>query len=87
MGNKMEKQSFLKNHADTMAIMGLNLAIAAILISMWTANTSRVDACNARIDATNLAWEQERIAFYQAWKEESKDFHGRLCAIEEGRKK
>jgi len=46
----MEKQSFLKNHADTLAIMGLNLAIAAILIGMWTANTARIDAANARTD-------------------------------------
>lgn len=46
----MEKGNFFKNHADTLAIMGLNLAIAAILISMWTANTSRIDAANARTD-------------------------------------
>lgn len=44
----MEKQTFLKNYVDTLAIIGVNIAIAAILIGMWTANTSRIDAANAR---------------------------------------
>ncbi len=46
----MEKQSFLRNHVDTLTIIGVNLAIAAILISMWVSNTNRIDACNARTD-------------------------------------
>lgn len=46
-----EKSSFLKNHSDTVAIITVNVAIAAILISMWVSNTHRVDAANARSDA------------------------------------
>ena len=45
-----EKQGFFKNHADTVAIIGVNLAIAAILVSMWVSNSSRIDAANARTD-------------------------------------
>lgn len=44
------KESFLKNHADTLAIIGVNLAIAAILITMYVSNTSRIDAANNRTD-------------------------------------
>ena len=44
------KQSFLKDHADTLAIIGVNIAIAAILVTMWISNTHRIDAANARSD-------------------------------------
>jgi hypothetical protein len=74
--NKPEKQSFLRNHADTFAIMGLNLAIAAILTSMWLSNSHRVDAVNSRMDTM-------QGLIYQ----EIKDFHGRLCSIEERNRK
>ena len=51
MKNKAESRpSFLKDHADTLAIIGVNLAIAAILVSMWISNSHRVDAANARSD-------------------------------------
>lgn len=44
------KESFLRNHADTLTIIGVNLAIAAILITMYLSNTNRIDAANARTD-------------------------------------
>ncbi len=44
------KQSFLKDHADTLAIIGVNIAIASILVTMWISNTHRIDAANARSD-------------------------------------
>jgi len=72
----MQKESFFRNHVDTMAIMALNLAIAAVLISLWVSNTARIDAVNRRSDQ-----------LYQALHDETKDFHGRLCAIEERNKK
>jgi len=72
----MERQSFLRNHVDTLAIMGVNLAIAAILIGMWTANTARIDAANARTDQ-----------LFNTWQQETKDFHARLCTIEERNRK
>lgn len=52
----MEKQSFLKTHGDAITIIGVNIALAAIMMSMWISNTHRIDAgwqtTNARIDAT-----------------------------------
>jgi hypothetical protein len=51
MKNKIESvPSFFKNHADTLTIIGVNLAIAAILVSLWISNSHRVDAANARSD-------------------------------------
>lgn len=47
-----KKSSFLKNHADTLAIIGVNIALAAVMISMWISNCHRIDAANSRIDAT-----------------------------------
>jgi hypothetical protein len=70
------KPSFLKNHIDTIAIIGVNLAIAAILTSLWISNSHRIDAANARTDSICLMIHQEM-----------KDFHGRLCAIEERNRK
>lgn len=40
---KNEKESFFKNHADAIAVVGVNIAIAAILISMWIAQSARID--------------------------------------------
>lgn len=41
---------FFQNHIDTLAIIGVNVAIAAILTTMIISNTHRVDAANARSD-------------------------------------
>lgn len=56
------KPSFLKDHADTLAIIGVNVAIAAILISLWTSNSSRIDAANTRMDTLH-------VMFYDLLKE------------------
>lgn len=54
---KEEKQSFLRDHADTIAIIGtvitVNLAMGAIMIALWVSNSSRVDNAHTRIDTTN----------------------------------
>lgn len=42
--------NFFKTHADTLAIIGVNLAISTILVTMWVSNTHRIDASNARMD-------------------------------------
>lgn len=57
-----EKQSFLKNHADTVAIIGVNLAIAALIISMTLNNTAAIAAANTRIDTLH-------VMFYDLLKE------------------
>lgn len=46
-----EQPSFLRNHADTLAIIGVNLAIAAMLLTLILSNSSRIDTANARSDA------------------------------------
>ncbi len=47
----MEKPNFLKNHADTLTIIGVNIGIAAILVTMWISHAHRMDAANARMDS------------------------------------
>ena len=56
------KQNFLKNHADTLAIIGVNLAIGAILVSMWISHAHRIDSANARMDTLH-------VMFYDLLKE------------------
>lgn len=55
-------EGFFKNHADTLAIITVNIAIGAILISMWISHAHRVDACNARLDTMH-------VMFYELLKE------------------
>ena len=45
-----KKASFVKEHADAIAIIGVNIALSAIMISLWVSNTHRIDATNARMD-------------------------------------
>lgn len=60
-----KKESFLRNHADTLAIMGLNICIAAVLMTMWVSQSSRIDGANARIDCIY-------VMFYDLLKEVKK---------------
>lgn len=57
-----EKPSFLRNHVDTLAIIGVNLAAIAILISMWMSATSRIDAIYSNFllsqEQSNEKWNQ-----------------------------
>lgn len=77
----MEKQGFFKNHADTVAIIGVNLAGVALLVTMWLSHAGRMDAANSRLDTLSVRMDTIQTLMYQ----EMKDFHGRLCAIEERR--
>ena len=45
-----EKVGFFKNHGDTIAIIGVNVAMMAILVSMCISNSHRIDSANARSD-------------------------------------
>ena len=63
-------------------VIGLFLANAGLIL--WFRSESREDwrHMDNKIDAI-----QEEIKdFHQKYMEETKDFHGRLCAIEERRK-
>jgi hypothetical protein len=44
--------TFLQNHGDTIAIIGVNIAIAAIMISMWLSHSHRIDSSHDRIDSS-----------------------------------
>jgi hypothetical protein len=91
---KSEKTGFFRNHIDTFAIMGLNIAIAGLLVSLYVSNSSNITAINTRIDESitsanskmdvaNAKFDQMQGLMYQ----ETKDFHARLCAIEERNRK
>ncbi len=69
------KDNFFKNHADTLAIVAVNIALITIMLTLWISTYSRIDSINMRMD-TMIA------LIYQ----ESRDFHGRLCSIEESNK-
>lgn len=45
-----DKPSFLKNHADTLAIIGVNIAMGSILVALYLSNVSSINAVNSRID-------------------------------------
>lgn len=60
-----EKQSFLKNHADTLAIIGVNLGVAAVLVAILLSNISSIEHANNRIDTLY-------VMFYDLLKESKK---------------
>ncbi len=54
------------------------IELIAILLALWcgfASLASRIDGVNSRFDQ-----------FIVSWHMEAKDFHGRLCKIEEARK-
>jgi hypothetical protein len=67
-----DKPSFLRNHIDTLAIIGVNLAVAAILITLFVMNVNRIDSANIRIDGANVRSDQLHIMFYDLLKEVKK---------------
>ena len=54
METTQQKSNFFSDHADTFAIIGVNLAGLAILVSMWLSHAHRMDAANARIDTLHV---------------------------------
>jgi hypothetical protein len=44
----------MQNHWDTIAIVGVNLAVGAILMALCVSNSSRMDAANARMDTLHV---------------------------------
>lgn len=67
-----DKPSFLKNHLDTIAIIGVNVAIGAILVSMWISHSHRIDAVNSRLDAASSRMDTLHMMFYDLLKEVKK---------------
>ncbi len=52
----------MKNHWDTIAIVGVNLALGAILMALCISNSTRMDAANSRMDTLH-------VMFYDLLKE------------------
>lgn len=69
---KIMNDNFLKNHADTLAIIGVNIAIAAILIMMTLSNMASIDSANSRMDAANARMDTIHVMFYDLLKESRK---------------
>jgi len=78
----MEKNQKL----EIWAIIGSNFAIAALVVALFTWN--RTESNNDRRDMMAMirSIETEAHANIQAITQEMKDFHGRLCTIEERKK-
>jgi hypothetical protein len=65
----MEKQSFLRNHIDTITIIGVNIAIAAVALNICFTNISSINATNARMDAANARLDTMQHMIYDLLKE------------------
>jgi len=63
------KPSFLSNHADTLAIIGVNIGIAAMLLTLILLNSSRIDATHCRLDAMNARSDALYTIVYDMLKE------------------
>jgi hypothetical protein len=48
------KPSFLKDHADTAAIIGVNIAIFTVLVAMFISNLSSISSVNQRVDSIHM---------------------------------
>jgi hypothetical protein len=49
------------------------------ILGLFYSMDAKFESVNHRIDSANVRFDQ----FMFEWKQESKEFHGRLCAIEE----
>jgi len=67
-----QETGFLTNHADAIAIVGVNITIFTILIAMFISNSSRIDSMNSRIDASNARMDTLHVMFYDLLKEVKK---------------
>ncbi len=67
-----EYNGFFKKHADTIAIIGVNLIIAALLISLWISQASRSDCLNSKIDSANVRMDTLHTMFYDLLREVKK---------------
>lgn len=65
-------KGFFKNHVDTVAIIGVNLVIASILVMLFIANVSSISCTNARMDAANARMDTLHVMFYDLLKESKK---------------
>ena len=60
---------FLKNHADTLTIIGVNIALGAMLLSMILSQSHRIDAANTRSDAIMARIDAVQMIIFDMVKE------------------
>lgn len=53
----------------TLTIVGVNLAIFAVVVQIALSNSERIDACNARIDQSNQRMDCVQMMIYDMLKE------------------
>lgn len=68
----IKEPSFLRNHADTISIIAVNICIAVIMITLHLSNVSSIAASNSRIDAANARMDTLHVMFYDLLKEGKK---------------
>jgi len=68
-------------------VLAMIFGNAAFVIPLWLWNRSESRADMRYMDSKIEAHAKETQAIIQAIREEMKDFHGRLCSIEERGKK
>jgi len=49
-----KKDPFLRNHADTLTIIGVNIVVFGLLVTLCLSNMSNITAVNARIDTLHI---------------------------------
>lgn len=77
------KRSIIRDHADAAAVIGVQIATTALLISVmiWINSVmqSQITTVNTRQDTMNARMDTIQNLMYQ----EMKNFHGRLTILEE----
>ena len=77
----------LHEYTAIITIIGVFIANAALILPLWLWNRSESRSDIRNIDSKIESNRQETNAILQAIRDDIKDFHGRLCAIEERNRK
>lgn len=59
----------MKNHWDTIAIIGVNLAVASVIMALCLSHNGAIYAANARMDAANTRMDTMYVMFYDLLKQ------------------
>ncbi len=76
----------MKDLGLIIAIVGSAVAMVGVMIALFLWNRSEANADRRNSDAENKQLRRDMIDIMRSIQEEIKDFHGRLCIIEEKRR-
>lgn len=68
------------------AIVGSAIAIVGVMVALFLWTRGEANSDRRHFDQENKTLRRELIDVIRSIDQEMKDFHGRLCAIEEKRK-